>query len=352
VAINAQRVLDLATQVEEKDRVTVDGSPVHPAVAQVIVLNKPAGYLCTREDTHGRPTIYDILPGKFQHLHHVGRLDQDSEGLLLLTNQGDLSQRLLHPSEGVEKEYEVTLDKEFDANHVAKLVRGIQTVEGFGRAEHVHIDAPRRLHVVLKQGLKRQIRLMFYELGYEVTRLVRVRIGSLKISGLGLGQWKELRSTEVEQFFKAAKPRVKKSNVRAEEDGDDDAFPTTRRRVTPTAGKDSRSAPSDRRSSGGSASSARPRLGGARKTYGEKRYGGGTSEGKGGTGDRPRRFSSSSSGASSGAGRGDRPRSNGTGPRSSRPSSSGGGGSDTRGGDYRKGGRGGSSSGGPGRSRY
>jgi 23S rRNA pseudouridine2605 synthase len=238
----------------------------------VLVLHKPAGYLCTREDTHGRPTIYDILPAKFHHLHHVGRLDQDSEGLILLTNQGDLSQRLLHPSEGVEKEYEVTLDKEFEPKHAAKLTRGIQTVEGFGRAEHVHVDAPRRVHVVLKQGLKRQIRLMFYEVGYEVVRLIRVRIGALRIAGLGLGQWRELRSTEVQQFFKAAKPRKRGLNVKAVADDSDDSFQPTRRRSTPVARKDARSDP-DRRTSPRDGQIDKPRLGGARKAYGQKRYG-------------------------------------------------------------------------------
>jgi 23S rRNA pseudouridine2605 synthase len=272
VAINGQCISELATTVESSDRVAVDGNTVHAATPLVVVLHKPAGYLCTREDTHGRATLYDILPGKYQQLHHVGRLDQDSEGLILLTNQGDLSQRLLHPSEGVEKEYEVTLDKEFDPKHVSRLTRGVQTVEGFGKAEHVHMDAPRRLHVVLKQGLKRQIRLMFYEIGYEVTRLIRVRIGALKLSGLGAGQWRELRQSEVEQYFKPAKARKSTSNI-ASTSADDDVFPSARRN-TPTARKDVRSDP-DRRTSprAGKSSGDKPRLGGARKAHGEKRYG-------------------------------------------------------------------------------
>jgi 23S rRNA pseudouridine2605 synthase len=296
VSINGQQITELATEVAETDRVNVDGNPVRPHVPLVLVLHKPAGYLCTREDTHNRPTIYDILPAKFHSLHHVGRLDQDSEGLILLTNQGDLSQRLLHPSEGVEKEYEVTLDKDFDPKHAAKLVRGIQTVEGFGRAEHVHVDSPKRLHVVLKQGLKRQIRLMFYEIGYEVVRLIRVRIGGLRILGLGVGQWRELRPTEVEQFFRAAKPRKNRTNVKADDDAGDDSFPSTRTSLRPKGRKDAKTDP-DRRTG---PKPGQPRLGGARKAYGEKRYGGSSAAGSSGAGEsrRPRSSGSSSEGRS------------------------------------------------------
>lgn len=214
MTLNKQVVTELATTVGDDDEVTADGKPVRPAKPIVLVLNKPKGYLCTREDTHERATIYDILPAKFQHLHHVGRLDKDSEGLILLTNRGDLSHRLLHPSEGVEKEYEVRLETEFNPEHIPKLVHGVMTAEGFARAERVFMDSVWKINVVLKQGLKRQIRLMFYHLGYEVERLVRTRIGGLKLYGLPKGGWKELTEAEVERYFfapmrGAAKERAK-----------------------------------------------------------------------------------------------------------------------------------------------
>ncbi len=218
VTVNQEVVTELATSVSEEDVVTADGKPVRPARPIVLVLNKPKGYLCTREDTHERATIYDILPAKYQHLHHVGRLDKDSEGLILLTNRGDLSHRLLHPSEGVEKEYEVRLETEFNPEHIPKLVHGVMTAEGFARAERVFMDSVWKVNVVLKQGLKRQIRLMFYEIGYEVERLVRTRIGGLKLYGLPKGGWKELTEAEVERYFFAPMRNAGKSRPRPEPD--------------------------------------------------------------------------------------------------------------------------------------
>lgn len=202
VSINGHVVTELATQVQPDDKVVVDGSPVRTELPLVIALNKPKGYLCSRGDTHERMTIYDLLPLKFQSLHHVGRLDKESEGLILLTNRGELSHRLIHPSQGAEKEYEVTVDQPLTVEVMAKLVKGMLTEEGHARAERAWMDGAYHAHVVLKQGLKRQIRLMFYTLGYEVVRLVRIRIGWLQLKGLPKGGWKELTPTEVERFFK------------------------------------------------------------------------------------------------------------------------------------------------------
>jgi 23S rRNA pseudouridine2605 synthase len=216
VSINGHVIKELATQVQPDDRVVVDGSPVRTELPLVIAMNKPKGYLCSRGDTHERMTIYDLLPAKFQTLHHVGRLDKESEGLLLLTNRGDLSHRLIHPSQGAEKEYEVTVDQPLTAEVMAKLIKGMMTEEGYARAERAWMDGAYHAHVVLKQGLKRQIRLMFYSLGYEVERLTRIRIGWLQLKGLPKGGWKELTPTEVERFFKEEPnqrrelPRVRK----------------------------------------------------------------------------------------------------------------------------------------------
>ena len=201
VSINGHYVKDLATQVEDDDRVLVDGRPIRLEKSTVIALNKPKGYVCTRSDERDRLTIYDLLPRQFQTLHHVGRLDKDSAGLLLLTNRGDLSHRLIHPSQGAEKEYEVVTDKPMDQETMAKMVKGMMTEEGFAKAERAWLVTEYRAHVVLKQGLKRQIRLMFYQLGFEVERLTRVRIGWLELRGLPRGSWKELSQAEIERFF-------------------------------------------------------------------------------------------------------------------------------------------------------
>ncbi len=201
VSINGHYVKDLATQVDDDDRVLVDGRPIRLEKSVVIALNKPKGYVCTRSDEHDRLTIYDLLPRQFQTLHHVGRLDKDSAGLLLLTNRGDLSHRLIHPSQGAEKEYEVVTDKPMDQETMAKMVKGMMTEEGFAKAERAWLVTEYRAHVVLKQGLKRQIRLMFYQLGFEVERLTRTRIGWLELRGLPRGSWKELSQAEIERFF-------------------------------------------------------------------------------------------------------------------------------------------------------
>lgn len=225
VSINGHIVTELATQVQPEDKVVVDGSPVRTETPVVLVLNKPKGYLCSRGDKHERMTIYDLLPLKYQSLHHVGRLDKESEGLILLTNRGDLSHRLIHPSQGAEKEYEVVVDQPLNVDVMAKLVKGMMTEEGFARAERAWMDTEYRAHIVLKMGLKRQIRMMLYYLGYEVERLVRVRIGWLKLHGLAKGAHKELTPTEVERFFKeeTAKPRLQRKP--AGEAGDDEAPP-------------------------------------------------------------------------------------------------------------------------------
>lgn len=202
VSINGHVITELATQVQPDDKVVVDGSPVRAELPVVLALHKPKGYICSRGDTHERMTIYDLLPAKYQHLHHVGRLDKESEGLILLTNRGDLSHKLIHPSQGAEKEYEVVVDQPMTAETMAKLVKGMLTEEGYARAERAWLDTAYRARLVLKQGLKRQIRLMFYTLGYEVERLTRVRIGWLLLRGMPKGGWKELTPTEVERFFK------------------------------------------------------------------------------------------------------------------------------------------------------
>lgn len=201
VAINGREIKDLSTLVGDGDQVTVDGKPVRQETGIVIALNKPRGYICSRSDEKDRMTIYALLPKPFQTLHHVGRLDKDSEGLLLLTNRGDLSHHLIHPSHGAEKEYEVIVDKPLDQAVMAKLIKGMLTEEGYAKAERTWMISEYRCHVVLKQGMKRQIRLMFYQLGYEVERLTRTRIGWLELKGLQKGGWKQLTNTEVERFF-------------------------------------------------------------------------------------------------------------------------------------------------------
>jgi len=198
VTINGQICQNLATEVSEEDFVKVGSKRILPEKHSYILLHKPRGYLCTASDTHDRRTIFELLPGHWPRLFHVGRLDRDSEGLLILTNDGDLALHLTHPRYKIEKEYEVLLDRPYDAaKDTPRLLRGVNVEGGRARADAVRQLAPNLLRIVLRQGLKRQIRLMLYKVGYEVKRLIRMRIGSLRLTELRAGEWRVMTPAEV-----------------------------------------------------------------------------------------------------------------------------------------------------------
>lgn len=201
VTINGHRLRELATRVNASDNVLVNGKPVKQPLPLVAILHKPVGYLCTSPDATTEKTIYDLLPANWPRVVYVGRLDKDSEGLLVVTNDGNLSQRLTHPSSKLRKTYIVTLDKEFDFAIGPKMKKGFPIEEGFAKMEDIFRVGPRTLKVVLTQGLKRQIREMFFRFGYEVKRLVRVQIGALTLEKLPVGQHRILGQDEVKRYF-------------------------------------------------------------------------------------------------------------------------------------------------------
>jgi len=192
VTINGHEVTSLGQRVLPGESVKVDGRRVRPADELTVLYYKPKGYLCTREDTHDRKTIYDILPAKYHKLNYVGRLDKESEGLLLLTSDGELANQLTHPRHEVEKEYLVQLDRSLEKEHAEKFLAGVMTEEGEARAERVESLPNRRVSIVLRQGLKRQIRLMLGKFDYKVKRLIRVRIGDLIAPNMTPGMCVEL----------------------------------------------------------------------------------------------------------------------------------------------------------------
>jgi len=210
VFINGLEIRDLATQVGEGDVVTVDGRKVKASAETTVILNKPPGFLCTRHDELEDPrreagireTVYALLPPHWQSLHYVGRLDKDSEGLLVFTNSGALTEKLTHPRFGVEKEYLVALDRVFRGDDDREqLLKGLMIEGGFAKATAVDVVEPRVVALTLTQGLKRQIRLMFEGLGYRVQRLQRVRIGGFTAPELKSGRWRLLTDAETRQLL-------------------------------------------------------------------------------------------------------------------------------------------------------
>ena len=183
-----------------RDRVEVDGTPLSaPAGHTYIMLYKPRGYVTTLSDEQGRPTVAELTADCPARVWPVGRLDMDSEGLLLLTDDGELTHRLTHPSHGVEKEYHVRVRGDVAA--ALPQLRVPMTVDGeVLTADRVERTAPGWLTVVLHQGKNRQVRRMCAAAGLTVARLIRVREGSLTLDGLEKGRWRLLMPSEVEEL--------------------------------------------------------------------------------------------------------------------------------------------------------
>jgi len=200
VTINGRVCTDFSAQPTDRDHVKVDGKLIHGERRLDIMLHKPAGFVSTQSDPQARDTIFDLLPPHLPRLFNVGRLDAQTEGLLLLTNNGDLAQRLTHPRYKIEKEYEVTLDRPWDPALALKLLHGIMLDGQRARIEKVHSVKPTRLRVILRQGINRQIRRMFYEVGYEVKKLVRTRVGRLRLGDLPRGHWRPLSKSELKSL--------------------------------------------------------------------------------------------------------------------------------------------------------
>ena len=210
VTINGRVVTDFSVQPTETDHVKVGSKMVRVERQLHIMLHKPAGFVSTRSDPNARDTIFDLLPPNMPRLFNVGRLDTQSEGLLMLTNDGELAQRLMHPRYKVDKEYEVTLDKPWDPELAKKLLKGVMLDGQRAKLERVFQVKPMFLRVVLRQGINRQIRRMFYEVGYEVNRLVRTRIGNLRLGDLPRAHWRPLTAAELKSLT-ADKAPVKRA---------------------------------------------------------------------------------------------------------------------------------------------
>ena len=188
----------------ERDTVEVDGAPVAVAPGLVhYLLHKPAGVVTTADDPQGRRTVVDLVPDE-PRVFPVGRLDADSEGLIVLTNDGDLAHRLTHPSFGVDKEYLVETRGSPGPGALRRLRRGVELEDGVTAPAKVGVVGPGVLRIVIHEGRNRQIRRMCDAIGHPVVRLVRTRIGPVTGPGLRPGTWRRLTDTEVRALSRAA----------------------------------------------------------------------------------------------------------------------------------------------------
>jgi 23S rRNA pseudouridine2605 synthase len=208
VTVNGEAVDNFRHPVNVKsDRILIDGQPVAVKAEPVVYLmmNKPLDVLSTTRDERGRRTVLDIIPERYRRLrlYPVGRLDKDSTGLLLLTNDGDLANRLTHPRFECEKEYLIHIDENLSAGELKQLAQGIRLEDGMTRpavVKEVKL-APFNYSITIHEGRKRQVRRMLAALGYSILELKRVRMGRLKLGNLKEGECREITAAEIKGCF-------------------------------------------------------------------------------------------------------------------------------------------------------
>lgn len=186
----------LGARITPSDSINVAGAPVShkPAALHYIALNKPVGYVCSRRAQGSTPTIYSLLPPEFHALKPVGRLDKDSSGLLLLTNDGDFAYRMTHPKFAKTKQYRVRLDRDLEPLHQQMISDfGIELDDGRSQLTLARLDDNHReWHITMSEGRNRQIRRTFAALGYTVTRLHRTNFGNYTLNGIRQGKWQTI----------------------------------------------------------------------------------------------------------------------------------------------------------------
>ncbi|HVH27747.1 MAG TPA: pseudouridine synthase [Vicinamibacterales bacterium] len=206
VTVNGEPIRQLGTKADPlRDDIRVDGRRVKIVERhRYILLNKPRGYVSTRSDPQRRPTLLDLLPDVSDYIYPVGRLDFDSEGLIVLTNDGDLAARLTHPRHGISRVYDARVLGVPDAEDLARLQHGV-VIDG-RRTEPADVRAigPGHLRVVIREGRNRQVRKMCDAIGHPVSRLTRIAIGPLTDQRLKPGQWRELTAAEVKKLRAAS----------------------------------------------------------------------------------------------------------------------------------------------------
>jgi 23S rRNA pseudouridine2605 synthase len=219
VTVDGKVVRELGTKVDPAQKIAVDGQPVHAERFVYWLVNKPRGYLCTNHDPAGRPLALDLVPHVSQRVYTVGRLDEASEGLLLLTNDGDLANRLMHPRFGVEKTYLVQVAGHPTKEDMLQLLKGVWLSEGHVKARQVKRMKSQGestwLRIVLSEGKNREIRRMLARLGHKVMRLKRIAIGPVQLGKLASGKSRRLTNQEQEGLRRATERRTRREQSQA-----------------------------------------------------------------------------------------------------------------------------------------
>jgi 23S rRNA pseudouridine2605 synthase len=209
VEIDRRVVTELGTRVDPaRQEVRVDGTPLRQAVLVYYAVNKPPGVVSTNSDPAGRPRVIDLVPPCHERLFTIGRLDLSSEGLILVTNDGELANRLTHPRYGVRKIYRVLVAGRPTPEVIQRLQHGVHLAEGMARAEQVEIKTQRKesalLEMVLREGRNREIRRVLARLGHKVLRLARVAVGPVRLGDLAAGTSRRLTREEIQRLRKVA----------------------------------------------------------------------------------------------------------------------------------------------------
>lgn len=199
VCVNGEKTVTLGTKVNEEDVVTVDGKVISPVKKHIyIALNKPIGYVTTVSDQFDRPTVIDLVSDEIEtRIYPVGRLDYDTEGLLLLTNDGDVTYKLTHPKHTIYKKYVATLNKVPNPRDVEKLRKGVVIDGKITQPAKLDWIKDNIIEISISEGRNRQVRKMFESVGYEVLALKRISMGNISLGNIPLGRWRHLIPAEI-----------------------------------------------------------------------------------------------------------------------------------------------------------
>ncbi len=217
VTVNTKRVTELGSKVEADDVVMVDDELIEPSdKTYYYALNKPKGYVCTNYDPNEKLYARDLITIKDQNLlFNIGRLDKESTGLVLFTNDGDVAQKIMHPSEQIEKEYMVNCSTEVNRTDLEDALKGVYIdIPQPYRIKRFEILSKRWVRIVLTEGKNREIRKIFSYFGYDVKQLIRVRIGNIELQDLPIGQFRQVSAAEIQTMLTGATENPKKGRAR------------------------------------------------------------------------------------------------------------------------------------------